>query len=298
MVVSAILLTALAPITGALFGASYGTAIRIGYEIIFPALFADLINDQKNNPSKNSEDGAKRTIKALHTMFSATGGASALEFGIEQGIEMAKKKTESPAVQNMIALNLGLTDEQLKQRGRFNQGTQEQQDLAKEQSDLEESQKDFPDFESHPNHDEFWHKQIAKNYPNTNAGNRKLWNVMNVDNGVFNKANTKQRAEFSYLYKKRKKANPSLFKSFDKPDIQGAIDKDAPLGSDVNKIASLFALVQAFINALKSGSSQFNISKFQAVVSDYNRLVQSLGKAHLSIDVAKSFNQKKIVPKN
>ncbi len=37
MVVSAILLTALAPITGALFGASYGTAIRIGYEIIFPA---------------------------------------------------------------------------------------------------------------------------------------------------------------------------------------------------------------------------------------------------------------------
>ncbi len=119
MVVSAILLTALAPITGALFGASYGTSIRIGYEIIFPALFGDMINEQKNNKiTVSQEEGAKRTIKALHTMFTATGGASAMEFGIEQGIEMAKKKTESPAVQSMIALNLGLTDEQIRRRGR------------------------------------------------------------------------------------------------------------------------------------------------------------------------------------
>ncbi len=92
MVVSAILLTALAPVTGALFGAAYGTSIRIGYEIIFPALFGDMINEQKNKVSTSQEEGAKRTIKALHTMFTATGGASALEFGIEQGIEMAKKK--------------------------------------------------------------------------------------------------------------------------------------------------------------------------------------------------------------
>ncbi len=118
MPVSAILLAALAPITGALFGASYGTSIRIGYEIIFPALFGDMINEQKNKPNMSQEEGAKRTIKALHTMFTATGGASAMEFGIEQGIEMAKKKTESPAVQSMIDLSLGLTDRQIRRRGR------------------------------------------------------------------------------------------------------------------------------------------------------------------------------------
>ncbi len=118
MVVSAILTTALAPITGALFGASYGTSIRIGYEIIFPALFGDVINQQKNNPSKLQEEGSKRTIESMHKMFTGVGGAAAMEFGIEQGIEMAKKKTESPDVQNMIDLSLGLTNRQLNRRGK------------------------------------------------------------------------------------------------------------------------------------------------------------------------------------
>ncbi len=118
MVVSAILTTALAPITGALFGASYGTAIRIGYEIIFPALFGDVINEQKNNPTKLQEEGTKRTIESMHKMFTGVGGAAAMEFGIEQGIEMAKKKTESPDVQNMIDSSLGLTNRQLNLRGK------------------------------------------------------------------------------------------------------------------------------------------------------------------------------------
>ncbi len=118
MVVSAILTTALAPITGALFGASYGTSIRIGYEIIFPALFGDVINEQKNNPSKLQEEGTKRTIESMHKMFRGVGGAAAMEFGIEQGIEMAKKKTESQDVQDMIDLNLGLTSRQLNKRGK------------------------------------------------------------------------------------------------------------------------------------------------------------------------------------
>ncbi len=103
MPVSAILLAALAPITGALFGASYGTSIRIGYEIIFPALFAD------KKPPKD----AKEVIRTLHQMFTLTGGVAAMEFGIDQGIEMAKKKTESPLVQNLINLSLGISDTQI-----------------------------------------------------------------------------------------------------------------------------------------------------------------------------------------
>ncbi len=41
-----------------------------------------------------------------------------MEFGIEQGIEMAKKKIESPDVQNMIDLSLGLTEGQLIKKGK------------------------------------------------------------------------------------------------------------------------------------------------------------------------------------
>ncbi len=137
MVVSAILLTALAPITGALFGASYGTSIRIGYEIIFPALFGDMINDQKNKASTSQEDGAKRTIKALHTMFTATGGASAMEFGIQQGIEMAKKKTESPDVQHMIDLNLGLTEGQLQKKGKVGKSGAFQDTITESEEEAE-----------------------------------------------------------------------------------------------------------------------------------------------------------------
>ncbi len=103
MPVSAILLAALAPITGALFGASYGTSIRIGYEIIFPALFAD------KKPPKD----AKEVIRTLHQMFTLTGGVAAMEFGIDQGIAMAKKKTESPEVLDLINLALGISDTQI-----------------------------------------------------------------------------------------------------------------------------------------------------------------------------------------
>ncbi len=110
MVVSAILTTALAPITGALFGASYGTSIRIGYEIIFPALFGKI-------DAKSKQD-AQTVIKSLHEMFTATGGVSAMEFGISQGIDMAKKKTESPEVINLINTDLGITDEQIRRISR------------------------------------------------------------------------------------------------------------------------------------------------------------------------------------
>ncbi len=145
MVVSAILTTALAPITGALFGASYGTSIRIGYEIIFPALFGDVINEQKNNPTKLQEQGTKRTIESMHKMFTGVGGAAAMEFGIEQGIEMAKKKTESPDVQDMIDLSLGITPRQLNKRGK----AQQFQDPVKDKLDTGrvESFKKTGDFE-------------------------------------------------------------------------------------------------------------------------------------------------------
>ncbi len=132
MVVSAILTTALAPITGALFGASYGTAIRIGYEIIFPALFGNV----KANPD------AQDVIKSLHTMFQATGGAAAMEFGIDQGIEMAKKKTESPVIQHLINTDLGITEEQLARRHILG-GQQDAAEKARQQLLLDQFEKGF-----------------------------------------------------------------------------------------------------------------------------------------------------------
>ncbi len=101
MVVTPILTAALSPVTGALFGLAYGTSIRIGYEIIFPALF-----------NKNEKPGSKDVVKALSDMYAISGGLEAHKFGIQQGIEMAKKKTESQDVQTLIALENGLTSEQ------------------------------------------------------------------------------------------------------------------------------------------------------------------------------------------
>lgn len=97
MVVSAIVLAALAPITGALFGAAYGTSIRIGYEIIFPALFLG-----------KEKTGAKDVVKALSDMYAITGGLDAHKFGIQQGLELAKKNAESPEGQSLVALAIGL----------------------------------------------------------------------------------------------------------------------------------------------------------------------------------------------
>ncbi len=97
MVVSAIVLAALAPVTGALFGAAYGTSIRIGYEIIFPALFLG-----------KEKTGAKDVVKALTDMYTLTGGLDAHKFGIQQGLELAKKNAESPEGQSLVSLAIGL----------------------------------------------------------------------------------------------------------------------------------------------------------------------------------------------
>ncbi len=96
MVVSAIVLAALAPVTGALFGAAYGTSIRIGYEIIFPALFLG-----------KEKTGAKDVVKALSDMYAITGGLEAHKFGIQQGLAMAKKNTESPDGLSLVSLATG-----------------------------------------------------------------------------------------------------------------------------------------------------------------------------------------------
>ncbi len=282
MVVSAILTTALAPITGALFGASYGTSIRIGYEIIFPALFGDLINEQKNNPTKLQQDGSKRTIEAMHKMFTGVGGASAMEFGIEQGIEMAKKKTESPDVQNMIDLSLGLTEGQLKKKGKVGK-SETFQDPIKDKDEFPKVkdffEKDLGDFEGETNREiEIFFKQFTLREPFDNA-----FKLLLKDKG--NTTFTQQ------IWLLRPPA----------PNVKDAIDKAAPKGSVVNEIARLFHDVVAMLNVLKK-IKKSNPAKFQSFSKDlftfmkrYNRYVQSIGKRDLTIDTAKTLQQLKIV---
>jgi len=292
MVVSAILLTALAPITGALFGASYGTSIRIGYEIIFPALFGDMINKQKNG--KGAPSDAKATIKALHTMFTATGGVSAMEFGIEQGIELAKKKTESPEVQHMIDLSLGLTNEQIRKASLIYGGKQiTDKDLR--DRDLEDSQQ-IPGFATPPAEIDFI-RQMKQNYPNTDAGNRKLWNIMERGN-EFGKRNASQKKALIFIYKQRREEHPKLFASFDNPDVQGAIDRTST--GLVNQIATKFNRIKAILQQYKNAvgiNKQRRMRTFLIEAKSYNSFVQQNRKRNLTIDTAKSLAAGKIIPR-
>ncbi len=272
MVVSAILTTALAPITGALFGASYGTAIRIGYEIIFPALFGDVINEQKNNPTKLQEEGTKRTIQSMHKMFTGVGGAAAMEFGIEQGIEMAKKKVESPDVQNMIDSSLGLTDRQLNLRGKAAQF----QDPLKD----EETFQDVIDFQE---------SNLGDFQGQTNA---EIWKFFDA----FTK-----REPFDAAFKllKKEKGNTSFTRLIWKlrpaaANVQKVID-DTSSGI-VKQIASLYNQI-ALVFRVKNKNRFWETSQMRTMKA-YNRLVQSNRRANLTIDTRASLQQWKIVPKS
>ncbi len=288
MVVSAILTTALAPITGALFGASYGTSIRIGYEIIFPALFGDVINDQKNNPTKLQEEGTKRTIESMHKMFTGVGGAAAMEFGIEQGIEMAKKKTESPDVQDMIDLSLGLTNRQLNKRGK----SQQFQDPIKDEEDFSSKIEDAPfkggDF-LNLSHDEILAVFNA-------APHRDLKDLLT--------AFLAEGHDAIITYKVRQLYN-KLIKEKAPDTPEEAIKKATPEGSQTRKIASLYRFIPILVNKLKNIKLQ-NLSPalknktvelLFAAIGEYNRYVQSVGKSKLSIDSAKTLQQLRIVPR-
>ncbi len=267
MVVSAILTTALAPITGALFGASYGTAIRIGYEIMFPALFGDVINQQKNNPSKLQEEGSKRTIQSMHKMFTAVGGASAMEFGIEQGIEMAKKKTESPDVQDMIDLSLGLTPAQLNKRGK----AQQFQDPLKSAPGPftkvgEFFEKNLGDFQGQTNREiQTFFKNFTKREPFDIA-----FKLL-----VKEKGNTTFTQQIWLL-------RPAI------ANVQTVID--AKSTGIVNKIATMFNELN---NILKTQTNnKFMTSKTKKLVVSkikiYNAFVQANRHRNLTIDVAKT----------
>ncbi len=303
MVVSAILLATMAPITGALFGASYGTAIRIGYEIIFPALFGDLSRDIKKQ-TVSREQGAKQTIKALHTMFTLTGGASALEFGISQGIEMAKKKTESPEVQNLINLSLGLTDEQIRRR---HLTTSQQVTGTPEQiREAELIASPQPDFAPPAEIDEI--RQIKKNYPNTDIGNRQLWTIMERGN-AFGRRNTKQKKALIEVYKQRRKEHPALFKSFDNPDVESVITRTS--SGQVKQIAAQFNFIQQLVNAMAQYKKRYgsrvtrpgNIgNNYRKIIKDFlvktkifNALVQSQRRRELTIDTAKTISTQRII---
>ncbi len=286
MVVSAILLTALAPITGALFGASYGTAIRIGYEIIFPALFGDMINEQKNKKVTNSnEEGAKRTIKALHTMFTATGGASAMEFGIEQGIEMAKKKTESPDVQHMIDLNLGLTEGQVQKRGKAAQFQDPVQEARETKEDIKTrvkkfkkggdfigmSQEDILDFFSRftlRTEFDIAFKLLVKHF-NNNKNHITVQRVL--------------------------KLRPAKGKTSEQ-----AIEDIPKIDPILKQIALLYARMKFHIDTAKRSSPEFkraNLKKFLTAAKIYNRFVTINRRPNLQVDTAKSMQQLKIIPK-
>ncbi len=296
MVVSAILLATMAPITGALFGASYGTAIRIGYEIIFPALFGDLLKEQNRRGvggnQATSDEGAKKTIKALHTMFTLVGGASAMEFGVAQGIEMAKKKTESPDVQNMINLSLGLTDEQINRRHIIN--SQNLQNTPEQIRDAELAlSPQVPGFATPPGGDLTIFRQMKKNYPNTDKGNRKLWKIMETGN-EFGIRTPKQKIALIELYKQRRKEHPELFKAFDNPNVQQIIE-DTSSGL-VKQIASLYNQI-ALVFRVKRKNRFWEINQMRTMQA-YNRLVQSNRKANLTIDTRRSIQQWKIVPKS
>ncbi len=285
MVVSAILLTALAPITGALFGASYGTSIRIGYEIIFPALFGDLINKQKNQKGTPSqEEGAKRTIQALHTMFTATGGASAMEFGIEQGIEMAKKKTESQDVQDMIDLNLGLSNRQINKRGKAFQF----QDPITD----EETFQDVVDFEITGDVGDF-HNQ-------TNAQITKFFKQFktrfNFDPAFQLLLKEKGNTSFTQLiWKLRPKAGDTT---------QQAIAKTTTPGSIVQKIATMWNKMTAEFIKYNKNVNNKNIPGVLAskkllfkLMKTWNVFVFINKHANLQVDTLASINARKLVKK-
>ncbi len=282
MVVSAILTTALAPITGALFGASYGTAIRIGYEIIFPALFGDVINQQKNNPSKLQEEGTKRTIESMHKMFTGVGGAAAMEFGIEQGIEMAKKKTESQDVQDMIDLDLGLTNRQLNKRGKATQF----QDPLKDKPIFKEVRKfheeNLGDFQGQTNAQIIsFFTEFTKREPFDNA-----FKLLQKEKG--NTTFTQQ------VWRLRPKA----------VNVQEVIEKVS--SGEVKQIAFLFDKVTKALAVVrgspkgKSRQDKVNYKRkvvriWELTMRVYNRYVQSVGKANLTINTRMSIAQEMIV---
>ncbi len=285
MVVSAILTTALAPITGALFGASYGPSIRIGYEIIFPALFGDVINDQNNNPTKLQEEGSKRTIQSMHKMFTGVGGAAAMEFGIEQGIEMAKKKTESPDVQNMIDLSLGITDRQLNKRGKAQQFQDPVKDTDKFQKVQDFFEKNLGDFQGQTNTEiKDFFKQFKLREPFDSA-----FKLLQKEKG---------NTTFTQLIWKMRPAAS---------DVEEIIKKVST--GDVQQIALLynqvvFVLKGANTQLKQIGKKWLSSSQASAIKSQffqrakkYNQFVQSHGKANLTIDTAKSWAALKIIPK-
>ncbi len=304
MVVSTILLTALAPITGALFGASYGTSIRIGYEIIFPALFGDLLKEQNKRLASGSpqQEGAKLTIQALHKMFTATGGVSAMEFGISQGIEMAKKKTESTEVQHLISLNLGITEEQLKRKHKFDKGHTTETDAEKEQRELEESEQteDFLPDEDETQQVLKEYKQMKKNYPNDKEGNSRLFKNFNNPN-YFGELNKSQRLAMIKLYFARE--NTGAFKH---DTFEEATEK-ATGGTEnlVFKIASMYnelkraLLVLVFPSTKNKTALRQNQlkSQFYIMTKAFNRFVAKNGKLKLQIDADKSIKSKKMVGK-
>ncbi len=286
MVVSAILTTALAPITGALFGASYGTSIRIGYEIIFPALFGDVINDQKNNPTKLQEEGTKRTIESMHKMFTGVGGAAAMEFGIEQGIEMAKKKTESQDVQDMIDLNLGITDRQLNKRGKAQQ--------------FQDPLKDAPTF---PKVKKFFEKNLGDFQGQSNAEIIKF----------FKEFTKREQFDNAFNLLQKEKGNTSFTQLIWKlrpaaANVQQVIESVTTPGSFVAKAANLFQVMKNWLVALKLHSKIKDPSKksvamskdkkgFLSIAKKYNQLVAANGKPKMQVDTAKSITAMKIIPK-
>ncbi len=286
MVISAILTTALAPITGALFGASYGTSIRIGYEIIFPALFGDVINEQKNNPTKLQEEGTKRTIQSMHKMFTGVGGAAAMEFGIEQGIEMAKKKIESPDVQNMIDSSLGLTNRQLNKRGKSAQFQDQLKDVDKFTDVKEFHEKNLGDFQGQTNSEIVtFFKQFKRREPFDNAF----------------KLLIKEKGKTTFTHMIWTKYRPPA------SSVKDAIDDAVPAGSTVHAIGTMYNELRrallALINPKFKGGQDKAIrikqlkSQFYKMAQAYNRLVIRNGKRNLAIDSAKSIKAKKLIPK-
>ncbi len=295
MPVSAILLAALAPITGALFGASYGTAIRIGYEIIFPALFADMINDQKNGkvPSGN-EEGAKRTIKALHTMFTATGGASAMEFGIEQGIEMAKKKTESQDVQDMIDLSLGLTDRQLNKRGK----SQQFQDTIKEsEEEKEEIIENIEDFDARGSSDfldlspekiyEFFEKVSIVQIEEFHKKFKK-----EITNGI-------TRLKVKRIVDRRLSERKTTEESISETTTEGSLVRE--IATRFNVIRKSLLLLQTYKNMVnKIAGANLRVKRIKIIriqISKFNQFVQENRKPKFALNTEKSIAAMRPVPK-
>ncbi len=283
MVVSAILTTALAPITGALFGASYGTAIRIGYEIIFPALFGNVINDQKNNPTKLQEEGTKRTIESMHKMFTGVGGAAAMEFGIEQGIEMAKKKTESQDVQDMIDLDLGLTNRQLNKRGKAAQFQDPIKDEETFQDVIEFHEENLGDFEGMTNAAIIkFFEQFKKREPFDTAF----------------KLLQKEKGSTHRLVINIWKMRPAV------ADVKEVIEKVS--SGVVKQIALLYdAVVRRMAQWVKwakpkqktsftETQRRLNETKLRRTITAYNRYVQSNRHRDLTIDVFKTLQSKQI----